>query len=190
MRQPDPSFCHDSQQHPQTLQDFRDHQTDFFNKWLMKGPSRCPTFPLRFQHLPFPLQRLFCFASFQDLWCPCSVVSVTASHRLTHSVLLCFLDGSCLRCSVLEVNICCHHLAYMFCRLIPCLSITQIMIPLDAHRRFHITYFMLIPMLSSLGVSIMVLLKCRFIVMCYRKLQCPPTTGHVHGEGGANTWLP
>lgn len=116
------------------------------------------------------------------------MVSVVASHRLTRSAFLCFLGES--HCAVLEVNICCHHLVYMFCRLIPCLSVTQIMFPLDAHSRYHITYSTLTPMFSSLGISITVLVKCRIIVTCYAKLQCPSTKRHVHGEGGANTWLP
>lgn len=168
VRGPDLSFCHDSQEHPQTPRDFRDGQTDAFNNWLMKGPSHCPTFLCSFIISFSTFKDFLCFASSQDLWCPCSMVAVTASHRHTHSALLSLSHGSYLHCCMSEVNVCCHHLANMFCHLIPCWSSLRSQFFWASTEDFHIPYSMLISIPFSLGISTRLLDKCRIIITSYR----------------------
>lgn len=127
-----PSICHDSQQQPESLPDFRGQETDFFCNKFMQGPS--PPFhllPLVSSSPSIPFKDFLCFASFQVLWCLCSPVSETASHRLTCAVFLSLLDGSSLHCSMLEVNVVTLEPTCSGRHLIPDLSSTQMVNPLS-----------------------------------------------------------
>lgn len=139
-----PSICHDSQQQPETLPDFRGQETDFFCSKFTQGPSPpFHLFPPVSSSPSTPFKDFLCFISFQVLLCLCSPVSETASHRLTCVVFLSFLDGSSLHCSMLEVNVCCHRGANMFWHLIPDLSSTQMinLLSLASPQQVHFCKF-------------------------------------------------
>lgn len=80
------AFYHGSEQHSQTLRDFRDHQMDLFSTGLQKAPDMIPPFPHIFTTSLSPFKGSLCFASFQGhltfsviTWPTCSA---------THSIWL------------------------------------------------------------------------------------------------------